>query len=51
MDFKLHLEGGTVLTGTIKDGKLLKWECMPAARTADVVVCGPAPGRGNTDFR
>jgi hypothetical protein len=43
-DFKLHLEGDTVLTGTVKDGKLLNWECAPAARSADVVVCGPAPG-------
>ncbi len=45
-DFKLHLEGDTVLTGTVKDGKLLNWECAPAARSADVVVCGPAPGQG-----
>ncbi|MCY2990174.1 MAG: DUF5703 domain-containing protein [Planctomycetota bacterium] len=46
-DFKLHLEGGTVLTGTVKDGKLLHWECAPAARLADVVVCGPAPTQGS----
>ena len=46
-DFKLHLEGGTVLTGTVKDGKLLNWECAPAARSADVVVCGPAPAQGS----
>jgi hypothetical protein len=41
VDFKLHLEGGTVLTGTVKDGKLLTWDCTPAARKADVVVCQP----------
>ena len=42
VDFKLHLLGGVVLTGTVKDGKLEKWDISPAARKADVVVCGPA---------
>ena len=41
VDFKLHLEGGTVLTGTVKDGKLVTWDCTPAARKADVVVGSP----------
>ncbi|MEI8235106.1 MAG: DUF5703 domain-containing protein [Verrucomicrobiota bacterium] len=42
VDFKLHLQGGTVLTGTVKDGKLVAWDITPTARKADVVVCGPA---------
>lgn len=39
-DFKLHLMHNTILTGTVKSGKLLKWECIPRARKADVVICG-----------
>ncbi|MEI6352075.1 MAG: hypothetical protein WCP06_13335 [Verrucomicrobiota bacterium] len=42
MDFKLHLQGGVVLTGTVKDGKLEKWNITPTARKTDVVVCEPA---------
>ncbi len=30
---------GTVLTGVVKDGKLLTWDITPAARKANVVVC------------
>ena len=40
-DFKLHLAGGAVLAGTVKDGKLLAWDIQPAARRGDVVVCQP----------
>jgi len=40
-DFKLHLQGNTVLTGTVKDGKLEKWDITPKVRKADVVVCAP----------
>ncbi|MCY2990176.1 MAG: DUF5703 domain-containing protein [Planctomycetota bacterium] len=40
VDFKLHLEGGAVLTGTVKDGKLLTWDCT-ANRKANVVVGTP----------
>jgi len=39
VDFKLHLEGGVVLTGKVKEGKLETWEITPAKRKADVVVC------------
>ena len=41
VDFKLHLSAGAVLTGTVKDGKLVTWDITPAARKADVVVCVP----------
>lgn len=40
-DFKLHLEGKTVLTATVKDGKLQKWDILPASRKQDVVVHAP----------
>jgi len=43
VDFKLHLSGEAMLTGTVKDGKLEKWDISPAARKADVVVCAPVP--------
>ncbi len=45
VDFKLHLQRGVVLTGTVKDGKLVTWDIKPKARKADVVVCGPAPAQ------
>ena len=41
VDFKLHLSGEAVLTGTVKDGKLEKWDITPKVRKADVVVCAP----------
>lgn len=40
-DFKFHLEGKTVLTGTVKDGKLQKWDIQPASRRQDVVLHKP----------
>jgi len=40
-DFKLHLAGEAVLSGTVKDGKLLAWDIQPAARRDDVVVGQP----------
>jgi len=40
-DFRLHAAGAAVLTGTVKDGKLLAWDIQPAARKKDVVVCDP----------
>jgi len=48
VDFKLHLSGGTVLTGTVKDGKLEKWDITPAARKRDVVVCNLASVKAET---
>lgn len=47
VDFKLHLQGGVVLTGTVKDGKLVTWDITPAARKADVVVCEPVSLQAN----
>ena len=43
VDFKLHLSGGAVLTGTVKEGKLVTWDISPSARKRDVVVCSPVP--------
>ncbi len=43
-DFKLHLTGGAVLTGTVKDGKLVAWDVQPTARRKDVVVRGGGVG-------
>ncbi len=40
VDFKLHLMHNAVLTGTVKEGKLVKWDCTPQSRKSDVVVCG-----------
>lgn len=41
VDFKLHLSGGTVVSGTVTDGKLVAWDITPAARKADVVISKP----------
>ncbi|HBE40746.1 MAG TPA: hypothetical protein DDW27_06000 [Bacteroidales bacterium] len=38
-DFRLHLSGNAVISGTVKDGKLIKWEIIPESRKNDVVVC------------
>jgi hypothetical protein len=38
-EFKLHLTGGAVLTGTVQDGKLIGWDIQPSLRRTDVVVC------------
>ena len=40
-DFKLHVAGGGVITGTVKDGKLIAWDIQPAARKSEVVVRDP----------
>jgi len=47
-DFKLHLEGRTVIRGTVEAGKLTTWSIAPPERKADVVVCAPQepPPRG-----
>jgi len=42
-DFKLHLSGGTVLTGVVKDGKLVAWDITPQTRKTDVILCEPGP--------
>ena len=41
VDFKLHLTGGAVLTGTVKEGKLLRWDIQPSVRRKDVVIGQP----------
>jgi len=38
-DFRLHLSGNSVITGTVKDGKLINWEMIPESRKNDVIVC------------
>ena len=40
-DFKLHVAGGAVLNGTVKDGKLTAWDIRPQVRKTDVVVGQP----------
>ena len=45
VDFKLHLTHRTVLTGTVKNGKLVRWDIQPSARKRDVVICPPQPGK------
>ena len=49
VDFKLHLEGGAVLTGTVKDGKLLTWDCT-ADRKAVVVIGTPVTAAPEAGF-
>ena len=44
VDFKLHLARNTVLTGQVKDGKLVRWDICPKSRKLDVTVCDPQPG-------
>jgi hypothetical protein len=41
VDFKLHLAGAAVLTGAVKDGKLLRWDITPPGRKRNVVLCQP----------
>lgn len=38
VDFKLHLTGRAVITGTVKQGALVTWSINPADRCRDVVV-------------
>ncbi len=37
-EFKLHAPQQTVITGTVKDGKLLAWNITPSNRKADVIA-------------
>jgi len=37
-DFKLHAPLQTVVTGTVRDGKLATWAVTPAGRRGDVVI-------------
>jgi hypothetical protein len=41
VDFKLHVSGNAVMTGTVKDGKLQAWDITPSERKKDVVACQP----------
>ena len=45
VDFKLHLMHRTVLTGTVKNGNLVRWDIQPSARKRDVVICPPTAGQ------
>ena len=40
-NFKVHLSGGAVITGTVKNGTLLHWKITPSARKNEVLVCQP----------
>ncbi len=42
--FKLHAPYQTVVTGTVKGGRLAAWDVTPAERRKDVVICN-ATGR------
>ena len=48
VNFKLNLAKGVVLSGTVKDGKLQKWEITPASRKVDVVVHEPVVVKAET---
>jgi alpha-L-fucosidase 2 len=39
VDFKQFVSGGAVISGTVKDGKIVKWNIEPASRRSDVKVC------------
>jgi hypothetical protein len=40
-DFKLHLTHGGLISGTVKNGKLLAWDIQPSARRKNVVLYQP----------
>ncbi len=42
-DFKLRLSHQTILTGTVKDGRLTSWDIQPSTRRKNVVVVAPQP--------
>jgi len=37
-EFKLHAPLKTVVSGTVRNGKLVSWEVEPGKRKADVVI-------------
>ena len=41
VNFKLHLSGTAVISGVVKNGKLLHWEMSPKSRKNEVVVGAP----------
>lgn len=41
VDFKLHVSQGGVITGTVKDGKLVTWQIEPASLKDKVTVMQP----------
>jgi len=43
-DFKLHLTGGGVIAGTVKEGRLLAWDIQPSTRRKDVMLYQPQTG-------
>lgn len=40
-NFKLHVSRGGIVTGTVRDGKLVEWDIQPASLRSKVVVCEP----------
>jgi alpha-L-fucosidase 2 len=44
VDFKLHVAQNTVISGQVKDGRLVTWQIKPEARRKDVTVYKPQPG-------
>ena len=40
-EFKLHAPANTIVSGTVKDGRLVRLDVTPAARRKDVVVTSP----------
>ncbi len=51
VDFKLHASGGAVVSGSVKNGVLEKWDIQPADRKKDVVVHSPQPAVKVNRFR
>jgi hypothetical protein len=41
VDFKLHTQCRTVIEGSVKNGKLARWEITPEDRRKDVIVLDP----------
>jgi hypothetical protein len=38
VDFRLHAPGRTVVSATVRDGRLVAWDTEPASRRADVLL-------------
>ena len=44
VDFRVHAAQRTVVSGTVRDGKLVHWDVQPASRKKDVEVRAPQAG-------
>jgi hypothetical protein len=38
LEFKLHAPEGAVVSGSVKDGRLVRWKTRPSSRKKDVVI-------------